>query len=74
MTFFVTSVGSGKGADFGGLTRRRRRPLVLLLLRRRLAIAHIMPHPLHRDSAEQEQVIARIARVRAADARRSEVR
>jgi hypothetical protein len=73
MTFFVTSVGSGKGADFGGLTRRRRRPLVLLL-RRRLAIAHIMPHPLHRDSAEQEQVIARIARVRAADARRSEVR
>jgi hypothetical protein len=72
MTFFVTSVGSGKGADFGGLTRRRRRPLVLLL--RRLAIAHIMPHPQHRDSAEQEQVIARIARVRATDARRSEVR
>jgi len=29
MTFFVISVGSGKGADFGGLTWHRRRSLVL---------------------------------------------
>lgn len=34
MTFFVTSVGSGKGADFGGLAGADRRQRVPLLLRR----------------------------------------
>jgi hypothetical protein len=69
ITFFVISVGSGKGADFGGLTWHRRRSLVLLL-RRRLAIAHIMPHPQHRARASH-----RAHRTGSrADARRSEVK